>query len=142
MRGLALTEASGYLTASGVFTQRRCAQRRKLARDERVLSRPPVETSPEQRPAGAGQRPTLEEPEAERETTHAVAGRPFGAAATRATVVSLVIAAIAALSLLWLAAETHYRACVEAVATSNPASSDSFTRLARTAGVNECSRLP
>lgn len=57
-------------------------------------------------------------------------------------IIVLVISAIAALSLLWLASETHYRGCVEAAQVRWQSADDDLTRLARTQSLDGCSRLP
>jgi hypothetical protein len=49
---------------------------------------------------------------------------------------------VAALALLWMAGETHYRACVDAVQVRSGPGTDALSRLARSDGVDKCSRLP
>jgi hypothetical protein len=70
--------------------------------------------------------------------------RPRGTTsdARRDRTIALVAAVVAALALLWMAGETHYRACVEAVQVRSGPGTDALSRLARSDGVEKCSRLP
>lgn len=70
-----------------------------------------------------------------------------GRAAPRAEIprdrIAMSIAAVvAALSLLWLAGESHYRSCIDSVQVRNSGGGDALTRLARQEGLDRCSRLP
>jgi hypothetical protein len=62
-------------------------------------------------------------------------------------ILGAVIAAVIALSLLWLASEEHYRGCVEAAQARTPAPTREFADVKpggadRRKAVDGCSRLP
>jgi len=72
----------------------------------------------------------------------AIEDRPSRTATvTAAQWLALAVAAVAAVSLLWLAAETRYRGCVEHAAVRHQDRSD-LERLARNDALDRCRRLP
>ena len=56
--------------------------------------------------------------------------------------VGLLLAAVLAGGLLWVAGELHYRSCVRATGARYPGKPDNLTRLVRTSELAKCSRSP
>jgi hypothetical protein len=56
--------------------------------------------------------------------------------------VSLLLAAVLAGGLLWVAGELHYRSCVKATGAKYAGNVDDLTRLVRNTELAKCSRSP
>jgi hypothetical protein len=72
---------------------------------------------------------------------------PIGRPATRlalgpAVWVALLLSAVLAGGLLWVAGEMHYRSCVRAAGAAYQGTADNLTRLVRNDQLSKCSRTP
>jgi hypothetical protein len=72
---------------------------------------------------------------------------PIGRRGTRRAVapaiwVGLLVTAVLAAGLLWVAGELHYRGCVRATGAAYQGRNDDLSRLVRNADLANCSRSP
>jgi hypothetical protein len=58
------------------------------------------------------------------------------------TLLMVILAVIATLSLLWIAGEQHYQSCVQQAVAKSGSADDALTRLVRAQTLNKCSRSP
>lgn len=80
-------------------------------------------------------RPLTDAPEDDGSTTRAAPWRLVAWAA-------LATAALLAVSMFWLACETHYRSCVEAVDVRTANDNTPLAKFSRQEGVRRCTRSP
>ena len=76
-----------------------------------------------------------------------MAVHPIGRRAPRralgpAILVALLLSAVLAAGLLWVAGEMHYRSCVRAAGAAYQGTADNLTRLVRNDQLSKCSRTP
>ena len=109
---------------------------------------PEAQVGGSQAPAGDREAPAVEHdaPAVDREpTSMRTAGRRalgWFSGISALTWTALAIAAIAAIAMVWIAGEMHYRNCVTAAAVKTQGANDGLTRLVRIDALKNCSHSP